>query len=96
MEIVFNEATGKYELQQAQSAEMEQSGMAGSLGRFTGIEVMGVPVGAAAIGGLGAILIDRVVLDRVDPAHKYSPYSLLVASAIIGKWGRRYAGDAAK
>ena len=100
MEIVFNEATGKYEAHldpaPSQPAEMEQSGMAGSLGRFSNLEIMGVPLGAAAVGGISAIVLDRVVLERLDPAHKYSPYSLLVASALIGRFGRKYAGDAAK
>ena len=100
MKIAFNEQTNQYEAvndapADEQKAEMEQS-VSGSLSRFANFHVMGVPLGAAAIGGLGAILIERVVLERVYPAHKYSPYSLLVASAIIGKWGRRYAGDAAK
>ncbi len=100
MKIVFNEQTNQYEsVEEApaspQTAEMEQS-VSGSLSRFANFDVMGVPVGAAAIGGLGAILIDRVVLERVDPTHKYSPYTLLIASAVIGKFGRKYAGDAAK
>jgi hypothetical protein len=101
MKIAFNETTGQYEqvtdaAPAGNQVVAEMENMSGTLHKITSFELAGIPVGAAAVGGLASILIDRIVLAKVDPTHKYSPWSLLVASALIAKFGRKYAGDAAK
>jgi hypothetical protein len=100
MKIAFNETSGQYEQiadaapASAPVAEMEN--VNATLNKLANYDVMGLPIGGAVVGGLGAILIDRVLLQRIDPTHKYTPWSLLIASGLMGKFGRKYLGDAAK
>lgn len=100
MKFVYDEKTNSFVLEggaedKADRAEMEMN-VSGTLNKITNFEIGGVPLGAAAIGGTAAIVIDRVLLERIDPQHKYGPLVMLGASLLLAKFGRKYFGKAAE
>lgn len=73
-------------------AELEQAGM---LAGITGLEVAGVPLGAAAVGGGAAVLVSGL-MDRFLPQVTGMTGKLLAAWAVV-QFGSRFLGkDAAK
>lgn len=71
--------------------EFQQAGM---LGGITKMEVMGIPIGAAAVGGATAFVVDAV-FDRFLPQLTGSVANLVAAWAIM-QFGHRFLGDAAR
>lgn len=97
MKMTFDEKTNTYQLAQDSGdnvAEME-SGMSNTLDKITNMEVAGIPLGAAAVGGVTAIVLDRLILERFDPEHKYGPLVLLGMAFAMDKWGKKFLGKAA-
>ncbi len=75
-----------------QTAELENS-VSNALDKFTNFDLMGVPVGAAAMGGAAAILIDRFAIAKLDPTNKWGSWANLAAALVIKKWGGKYVGN---
>jgi hypothetical protein len=71
------------------SVTMEQPAF---LDKLTNVEVGGVPVGAAAVGSALAILVDRLVLAKVDPTNKWGSWANLGAAFVIGRYGGKFMG----
>ena len=99
MKIAFDEKTNTYKAEDAEPkpevAEMEMN-LKGTIGKVADIKVFGVPVGGPILGGATAIVVDRVLLDKIDPTHKYAPWSLLGAALVIGKFGQKLSPEWAK
>lgn len=97
MKVTFDESTNSYKITEgeapAQTAELESS--AGVLGRVSSMDVMGIPLGQAVVGGGIAILVDRMLLERIDPAHKWGPWALLGGAWAVKKFGHKYLGGSA-
>jgi hypothetical protein len=72
------------------TAELESPAF---LDKVTNFEVMGVPVGAAAMGSALAILVDRVAIAKLDPTNKWGSWANLGAAFVIKKWGGKFLGS---
>lgn len=79
------------------TANMEASfgGIGSSLDKVAGMEIMGIPLGSAALGGALAIIIDRIAIAKLDPDHKYGSWVNLAAALVIKKWGNKLIGNKA-
>lgn len=91
--LVFDKEKDAYVIKpgEPQLGELQQAGM---LGGITKIEVMGIPIGAAAIGG-GVAFVTDALFDRFLPQLTGSVANLVAAWAIM-QFGHRFLGDAAR
>ncbi len=63
------------------------------LDKITNFDLMGIPVGTAAVGSALAILVDRVVLAKVDPTNKWGSWANLAAAFVLKKYGGKFLGS---
>jgi hypothetical protein len=100
MKLVFDEKTNSWaaEADPAESTEKAEMGLSirGTVDKVAGLDFMGVPIGGPVLGGAIAIAIDRVLLEKVDPTHKYAPWSLVVAGILAAKLGPKLSPALAK
>jgi hypothetical protein len=82
---------------ESHTANMEMSfgGISGMFDKVTNMEVMGIPIGAAAVGGALAIVLDRIVLAKLDPTNKWGSYANLALALVVKKWGSKFLGNKA-
>ena len=78
-----------------QTANMEMSfgGISNTLDKVTGFQLAGIPIGEAAMGGVLAILIDRIAIAKLDPSNKWGSYANLAAAFVVKKWGSKFLGN---
>lgn len=76
---------------EAPTAEL-QAGVGGFLNGIAGMQVMGLPVGAAAIGAAGGLVIDRVLGDRLA---KWGPLGNVGAAFVVKRFGGKFLGEKA-
>jgi hypothetical protein len=99
MKLVFDEKTNSYQYQTVEDApvaSMEKNNIISSIDKAASFDIAGIPIGSAIIGGTAAILLDRVVLERIDPTHKYGPAAMLVGALGMGWVGKKYHSKAAE
>ena len=96
MKIAFDEQAGTYMVladAPVETAEMEQAGF---LKGLVGFEPMGVPLGRAVVGGGLAFLVDRVIVQRIDPTGaKLGRIGQLGVAWAVKKFGSKYLGSSA-
>jgi hypothetical protein len=63
------------------------------LDKLTNFDLMGIPVGVAAVGSALAIVVDRLVLAKVDPTNKWGSWANLAAAFAIKKYGGKLIGN---
>lgn len=101
MKLAFDEKTNTYGLvedqqpDQGAKAEMGLS-VRSSVEQIANFQLAGIPVGGPVIGGGIAILLDRVLLAKVDPTHKYGPWPLVVAAVVAAKLGPKLSPTLAR
>lgn len=97
MKLIFDEKTNQYTVVEPEIASMEAAagGIAGTLDKVASMEILGVPLGGVALGSAFAILMDRVILTRVDPEHKWGSYALLGSALLIARFGKKFLGKTA-
>ena len=98
---------GKYEVveTEANRAEMKQEGalvgnmesstfggIGATLDKITGMQIAGIPLGEAAVGGALAIVADRLIIARIDPQNKWGSWANLGMAFAIKKFGSKFLG----
>lgn len=73
--------------------EMSFGGIGSTLDKVTGMEVMSIPIGEAAMGGVIAILLDRLLIARVDPTNKWGSWANLGAAFVTKKFLGKFIGN---
>lgn len=104
--ILERQADGSYKVSEAKAemqqelpetltAHMESSfgGIGATLDKVTGMEIAGIPVGEAAVGGALAILVDRIVINKLDPTNKWGSWANLGMALVVKKWGGKFLGS---
>jgi len=81
-----------------QTANMEMSfgGIGTTLDKVTNMEVMGIPLGQAAMGGVLAILLDRIVLGKLLAKYNsgtWGPIINLGVAFAVKKYGGKFLGN---
>jgi hypothetical protein len=100
MKLVFDEKTNSYAAEESAAPEGEKAEMGlsirNSVEQVANLNIAGIPVGGPVIGGGIAILLDRVLLAKVDPTHKYGPWPLIVGAVVAAKLGPKLSPTLAK
>jgi hypothetical protein len=81
-----------------QTANMEMSfgGIGSALDKATGFQVMGLPLGEAAVGGAIALVLDRLVLGKLLAKYNsgtWGPFINLGTAWVIKKYGSKILGS---
>lgn len=74
-------------------AGLFSGGIGSTLDKVTGMEIMGIPLGQAAVGGALAILLDRIVIAKLDPTNKWGSWANLALALVVKKWGSKFIGN---
>ncbi len=77
-------------------ANLEASAAVGFLDKITGIEIAGIPAGAAVLGAGITILADRFIIAKLDPTNKWGIWANIgLAFLVKTKWVSNIIGDKA-
>lgn len=73
--------------------EMSFGGIGSTLDKVTSMQFAGIPLGEAAMGGVLAIVLDRIVIARLDPTNKWGSWANLAAAFAVKKYGGKFLGN---
>ena len=97
---VFDEKTGQWAIENdaSESPDKAEMGLSirNSVESMVNFQLAGIPVGGPVLGGAVAIALDRVLLAKVDPTHKYGPWPLVVAAIATAKLGPKLSPTLAR